>query len=46
MFKDASSFNQDLSDWCVSNISSTIPYEFSNNSSWLWIHLPQWGNCP
>jgi len=45
MFYDASSFNQDLSSWCVSKISS-IPYDFDYNSGLTSANLPQWGTCP
>ena len=49
MFRSASSFNQDLSDWCVSNIGSK-PFWFDVSANTNWInqaHLqPQWGTCP
>src|SRR5690606_34782662 len=38
-------FNQDLSQWCVSNITS-LPYEFdSGATNWL-LPRPVWGTCP
>jgi hypothetical protein len=48
MFYGASSFNQDLSGWCVTNILS-LPSNFYNLAS-AWTGLPgtapQWGTCP
>lgn len=45
MFGDAESFNQDLSEWCVSNFSS-VPSGFSVGAdSWL-EPRPDWGECP
>jgi surface protein len=45
MFYSATSFNQDLSHWCVTNIPSE-PFAFAN-SAYAWV-LPQpiWGTCP
>jgi len=45
MFWDASSFNQDLSNWCVSSIPSK-PNNFDSNSALTSANLPQWGTCP
>ena len=45
MFDLATDFNQDLSGWCVSNISSE-PTNFSNSSSLTGSNKPSWGNCP
>jgi len=45
MFSFASSFNQDLSDWCVSNISSE-PNGFSASSALTNANKPVWGTCP
>jgi surface protein len=47
MFRSASSFNQDLSGWCVTLISSE-PFVFDDNAtSWtLPDSRPIWGNCP
>ena len=44
MFKDASLFNQDLSNWCVLNISPEPP-DFSTNSSLIAQNKPNWGSC-
>lgn len=44
MFNGAADFNQDLSGWCVSNIS-TEPYEFDLGAlAWV-LPRPQWGTC-
>jgi hypothetical protein len=40
-----SPFNQDLTNWCVSNIPSE-PYRFSINSPLAAEHKPVWGTCP
>ena len=45
MFRSASAFNQDLSGWCVSNISSEN-LQFSTNSALTDANLPVWGTCP
>ena len=45
MFYDASSFNQDISGWCVSNISSE-PNSFSDGSPLTEANKPVWGTCP
>ena len=45
MFRDATLFNQDLSGWCVSNISSE-PENFSLNSALSNENKPVWGTCP
>ena len=42
MFEGATSFNQDLSGWCVSNITSE-PTEFANNSALTNANKPKWG---
>jgi len=45
MFAGASSFNQDLSGWCVSNIMA-LPTGFDNGAtSWV-LDRPVWGTCP
>ena len=48
MFANATDFNQDLSQWCVSLIPS-IPSGFDSNTP-KWIGgvatRPQWGTCP
>lgn len=38
-------FNQDLSGWCVTNIT-TLPYYFATNSALAPEHYPVWGTCP
>jgi len=44
MFHDALSFNQDLSGWCVANITSE-PYAFDDGAtSWV-LPRPIWGTC-
>jgi len=45
LFFSASSFNQNLSQWCVSSFS-TIPSNFSNNSALTSSNHPVWGTCP
>lgn len=46
MFADASSFNQDLSMWCVTNLP-TKPASFNSGASLLvGAKLPVWGTCP
>ena len=46
MFSGASAFNQDLSNWCVSNFP-TMPDEFNNGAPLLvGANLPVWGTCP
>ena len=42
MFNEATSFNQDLSNWCVSNITSE-PSNFSTNSALSSSNKPLWG---
>jgi len=44
MFKNANAFNQDISNWCVNNISSEPP-GFSFNSLLSENTKPVWGNC-
>ena len=47
MFFAALAFNQDLSGWCVSNISSS-PTNFDTDAT-AWTnaaHRPVWGTCP
>ena len=45
MFRETSSFNQDLSGWCVDNFSSE-PANFSSGAN-SWIEpQPSWGLCP
>jgi len=45
MFLDARAFNQDLSGWCVSNITSE-PTDFASNSALANANKPIWGTCP
>jgi surface protein len=45
MFYNAQSFNQDISEWCVTNISSK-PSQFSFNSPLSESNKPIWGTCP
>jgi uncharacterized protein (TIGR02145 family) len=45
MFGYAYEFNQDISNWCVTNIVSE-PYLFTNNSPLTEINKPVWGTCP
>jgi hypothetical protein len=44
MFTYATSFNQDLSTWCVTNISSE-PSDFSFDSPLSESNKPVWGTC-
>jgi hypothetical protein len=43
MFKDAVSFNQNISNWCVSKFVSE-PTDFSFNSPLIFSNKPVWGN--
>jgi hypothetical protein len=45
MFENASSFNQDISGWCVSNINSE-PINFLFSSALTDANKPVWGTCP
>ena len=45
MFQNALEFNQDISSWCVSNISSE-PTGFSSGSQLTNANKPVWGTCP
>jgi hypothetical protein len=45
MFENATSFNQNISNWCVSNITEE-PENFSVNSPLLDSYKPLWGSCP
>jgi len=45
MFGGASAFNQDLSGWCVTNITSE-PTSFSLSSPLSEDNKPVWGTCP
>ena len=45
LFNGASNFNQDLSGWCVTNIT-TEPLNFNNSSAQAEANKPIWGTCP
>jgi len=45
MFSGATSFNQDISSWCVINIDSE-PIDFSTDSPLIESNKPVWGTCP
>jgi|GEM_PF-5615621 len=45
MFQGATSFNQDLSQWCVPLIKSK-PWYFDNNTTSWTLPRPVWGTCP
>ena len=45
MFSGAFSFNQDLTQWCVSNITISVS-DFSENSGLSPENHPIWGTCP
>jgi hypothetical protein len=45
MFNGALAFNQDISDWCVTNIVSE-PINFSYASPLSESNKPVWGTCP
>jgi len=45
MFREASSFNQDLTKWCVTNIT-TEPTSFNKNSALTNANKPVWATCP
>jgi len=45
MFLMAGSFNQDLTQWCVSG-HSVMPTNFATNSALTSANLPVWGTCP
>jgi len=44
MFYNAKSFNQDLSKWCVSNVTNYL--NFSDGSNLSNANMPLWGTCP
>jgi len=43
--RNAQAFNQDLTQWCVSNFSS-MPRDFSSGSALTAANYPVWGTCP
>jgi len=45
LFNDATVFNQDLSNWCVTNIVAE-PTDFATGSSLSLANYPVWGTCP
>jgi hypothetical protein len=45
MFYGASSFNQDLSGWCVTRIPSE-PDDFDEGAASWTLPRPEWGRCP
>jgi len=45
MFLEATVFNQDLSGWCVTNITSE-PENFATDSALTDANKPVWGTCP
>jgi hypothetical protein len=45
MFERASVFNQDISYWCVTNITSE-PTDFATDTLLNEDHYPVWGTCP
>jgi hypothetical protein len=45
MFRNALSFDKDISGWCVTNITSE-PTEFSLNAPLTSANKPVWGTCP
>ena len=42
---NATLFNQDLTKWCVTNITSE-PSDFSTSSPLTEANKPKWGTCP
>lgn len=45
MFNNATSFNQDLSNWCVSLIPKK-PSNFDLSATAWTLPRPVWGTCP
>lgn len=45
MFYRSTSFNQDISNWCVTQITSE-PQSFSQDSPLTEENKPKWGTCP
>ena len=45
MFVNCTNFNQDLSRWCVRQVTSP-PIDFSTNSALTPANHPVWGTCP
>jgi len=45
MFRNATSFNQDLSSWCVTNLT-TASTDFDTGATAWTLPKPVWGTCP
>jgi surface protein len=45
MFQNATLFNQNLTNWCVSQYAS-MPTDFDTNTPAAWTTKPVWGSCP
>jgi surface protein len=45
MFYNASTFNQPINTWCVTQFT-TSPNNFSSNCPLIAAYTPQWGSCP
>ena len=45
MFSYAYSFNQDLTDWCVSYFNSMPPFFVAGNTTFQTTNHPIWGTC-
>ena len=45
MFNNTTSFNQDLSNWCVTNFTSA-PLDFDSGATAWTLPKPVWGTCP
>ncbi len=45
MFREALAFNQNISNWCVTNIASESD-DFSTDSPLIESNTPVWGTCP
>jgi hypothetical protein len=45
MFQNATAFNQNLSGWCVTEVT-TEPTSFSTDSALTDANKPVWGTCP
>jgi len=45
IFDTASTFNKNLTEWCVTNITSE-PTDFATSSILTEANKPVWGTCP
>jgi surface protein len=45
MFQNATLFNQNLTNWCVSQYNP-MPSNFATVAAWTTDRRPQWGTCP